>query len=161
MGACPPAMSPDRIQLNVRCVYAAPDMRPNRLSIVVLSVSELMVGCDGPGYVNVDNRSASTYVAQTGSGQFLVVPPKHQVTVAQIPFAGVEHEGAPKLPVRLLDSSCNPVAEPVYYDTGTIVIESTGTVKFEPGDVGAADGAEAAGFCSDAAPIATPTPYSP
>jgi hypothetical protein len=136
-------------------------MRPNPLSIVVLSAALLLVGCDGPQYVNVDNQSASTYVAQTGNGQFLVVPPSRRVTVAQIPFAGIEHEGAPKLPVRLLDSSCNAVAEPVYYETGTIVIGPTGTVEFKSGAVGAADPAETAGFCSDASPIPSPPQYNP
>jgi hypothetical protein len=128
---------------------------------VALSAAVLLIGCDGPGYVNVDNRSTSTYVAQTGNGQFLIVPPNRRVTVAQIPFAGVAHEGAPKLPVRLLDSSCEPVAEPDYYETGTIVIESTGIVGFNPGEVGAADPAGASGTCSEVSPIPTPTPYDP
>lgn len=116
-------------------------------------LSLVLVACDGPAYLNVDNQSESTYIAVSGDGHHLVVPPKRKMNLAKFPFAGVPV--TPTSPVELFDSRCRSLG--VFDQVGTITIASDGAVSYTPDEPGQGDTAEDSAFCGANQPGPTPT----
>jgi hypothetical protein len=125
--------------------------RPDRLALLVL-VALATLGCvDGPSFLNVDNQTDATYVAQVLDDEFRVIPPKTKVTVARIWFAG-----DPKFEVRFFDVNCLEVGS-MSRGQGLVTISATGIVTepYSSKDRGALTMAEESRFC---APRVSTTP---
>ncbi len=124
-------------------------------ALLLVVVASIVMACDGPQYLNVDNQSETTYVAVSDDGHHLIIPPKRKIKVAVFPFAGVPE--TPAAPVQLFDSHCTSVGR--FDEPGTITIPSDGTLSYRSEEPGPGDLAEDSAFCTPGQPL--PTAASP
>lgn len=113
-------------------------MSLGRWAVVAAALGLFLIACDGPQYLNVDNQSQATYVAISGDGHHVVIPPNLKINVAVIPFAGTPV--TPTAPVKLFDSECKSLG--TFDQAGTIVVTSGGKISYRSeypsrGEVGA------------------------
>jgi hypothetical protein len=93
-----------------------------RLALVTLLVLTTTGCVDSGGFLNANNQTDATYVAQILNDEFRIIPPKSKLSLTYIGFAG-----DPKFEVRIFDAGCVVIGT-LQRGQAVVLINATGIV---------------------------------